>query len=41
MFVFFVGQRVVFKKNDLVRFVPTPGPKDKAFIVPMIHLPQV
>ena len=24
--------------NNLVRFVPTPGPKDKAFIVPMIHL---
>ena len=25
-------------KKKLVRFVPTPGTKDTAFIVPMIHL---
>ena len=24
--------------NDLVRFVPTLGSKDKVFMVPMIHL---
>jgi hypothetical protein len=27
-----------FFLNDLVRFVPTLGSKDKVFMVPMIHL---
>ena len=28
----------LFFLNNLVRYVPAPGLKDKAFIVPMMHL---